>query len=169
MSLKIGLLAGIIVASMLSGCAVPTGGPVVTPLPSPGDVEGQIMSVTGAGFIICRVDHESEGGMDVYLVDVCGDVSRAKTTLAAKFPREDIEVHAYRPDDGGAHSPQSLVMQFWVDRTTGPGFTVTSSEILDNGMIDVGVDGDQTTAEAVLDKEFPGWIKVHHQDQVKEL
>ncbi len=38
-----------------------------------------------------------------------------------------IELHPYQPDGGGYHSPQELVMQFWIDRTTGLGFTITSS------------------------------------------
>lgn len=54
-------------------------------------------------------------------------------------------------------------MQFWVDRTAGAGFKVTGSQILDDGTIDVGIDGDLKAAMTVLDKEFPGLIKVHAQ------
>lgn len=54
-------------------------------------------------------------------------------------------------------------MQFWVDRTAGAGFKVTGSQILDDGTIDVGIDGDLKAAMTVLDKELPGLIKVHAQ------
>lgn len=164
-----GLKASMAVAMTLlviSGCAARLDASGVTmPTPSPGDIEGQIMSVTGAGFTICGV-----GGGDAYQVEVCGDSVKAQAALSDQLPGVcGCTFTAYSPDDGGSHTPKQLVMQFWVDRTTGSGFQVTSSQILGNGKIDVGVDGDLNAAEAVLNREFPGFIEVHHQDVVQPM
>jgi hypothetical protein len=60
-------------------------------------------------------------------------------------------------------------MQFWINRTTGAGFTITSSQIMDDGTIDVGIAGDLKAGTAALDKEFPGRTTVHEQAPVTEL
>lgn len=131
------------------------------------------MSVTGTGFTLCRIaDLESSDGSTSYIVDVCGSVAKARAVLDAQYPqlaKVITKLRAYQPDDGGRHTPQEMVMQFWVDRTTGSGFTVTSSQILDDGRIDVGVDGDLTAAKAVLDREFPGRTRVHTQSAAVPL
>ena len=154
-------------ALLLGGCASASGNsPIAWPTPSPGDTEGQIMSVTGAGFALCSIsDLESSDGSTLYIVNVCGSVAKARAVLEAQYPQlaKVTELHAYQPDDGGRHTSEELVMQFWIGRTTGPGFTVTSSQILGDGTIDVGVDGDLKAAKAVLDREFPGRTKVHAQ------
>jgi hypothetical protein len=129
------------------------------PTPAPGDIPGQIMSVTGAGFTICYVSRD-----DTYLVEVCGDLAKARAAVTAQLPGICGCTFVRNIRDGDPHEPAQLVMQFWVDRTTGPGFTVTSSQIMDNGTIDVGVSGDLRAAKAALNKEFPGFITVHHQE-----
>ncbi|OKJ05225.1 hypothetical protein AMK19_25840 [Kitasatospora sp. CB01950] len=67
----------------------------------------------------------------------------------------------YQPDDSGKHTPQQLVTRYWVNRTTGDGFTVTSTRITPDGTIAVGVDGDLDRARSVLDQRFPHWTTVH--------
>jgi hypothetical protein len=160
MDVKIRTAMLVVAALILGGCAsAPGGSEIAMPMPSPGDTEGQIMAVTGAGFTICGI---SDDGPDRYDVTVCGSVARVRAVLDGRFPGRTV-LHAYQPGDGGSHTPQDLVMQFWVDRATGPGFVVSSSRITDNGKIDVGVDGDLDAARAVLNREFPGRIEVHAQ------
>lgn len=147
----------VLAALLLAGCASAHGGaPLVMPAPSPGDTEGQIMSVTGEGFTICGISQRQPGLFDVI---VCGDVGKARAVLDARFPGRTVPV-AYHAGDGGPHAPAELVTQFWVGRTTGG---VTSTRITANGMIDVGVDGDLAKARAVLDQRFPGWTVVRGQ------
>src|SRR6185312_17392264 len=118
------------------------------PLPSPGDTEGQIMSVTGSGFTVCGVVPAAAGlvatGEDApsstYDVTVCGSVSKARTAIAARFPGT-CSLSAYRPDDGGPHTAQALVMQWWIMRLKGSDYQVTETEIRSNQTIDVGVTG----------------------------
>jgi hypothetical protein len=156
------LQAGILAAAvlLLGGCGSgPPGGTVAMPVPSPGDTEGQIMSVTGPGFTTCDVNDD---GPDHYDVTICGSVATAQTVLDARFPGK-CTVSAYQPDDGGPHTPQQQVMQWWINRITGPGFVITSTQIMANGKIDVGVDGDLKAAETALDRTFPGWTDVHSQ------
>jgi hypothetical protein len=155
---------------MLGGCgSTPDGSAVAMPKPSPGDVQGQIMSVTGAGFTICSVSDDIQPSKPPqYDVIVCGSVSKARAALETRFPGECL-LSAYQPGDGGSHTPQELVMQWWIDRITGPGFVVTSTEINDDGTIDVGVDGDLKVAKAVLDRQFPGRTEVHAQAVVPAM
>ncbi len=149
------------VALLLAGCGSRhAGSPQALPrLPTPaaGDTAGQIMSVTGQGFIVCGV---GQSAPIPYTVTVCGDLAKARAVLDARFPGQTAEV-AYAPDDGGPHTPQQLVVQYWIMRTTGAGFTITESQITDSGIIDVGVDGELDKARAVLDRRFPGWTRVH--------
>lgn len=155
---------------ILGGCASSLeGSAVAMPKPSPGDVQGQIMSVTGAGFTICDVSEDIQPNKPLqYEVIVCGSVSKARAALDSRFPGECV-LHAYQPGDGGSHTPQELVMQWWIDRTTGPGFVVTSTEITDDGTIDVGVDGDLKVAKAALDRQYPGRTEVHAQAVVPAM
>lgn len=156
----------LVVALLLGGCASAYGGsPIAMPSPSPGDTEGQIMSVTGNGFTLCSIADLTTYGVTRYDVAVCGSVTKARSALDIQLPQfaKITDLQAYKPGDGGSRSPQSLVMQFWIDRTTGAGFEVTGSQILDDGTIDVGISGDLKAALTVLDREFPGRIKVHAQ------
>jgi len=154
--LKTGLLA--VALLILGGCASATHrGAVAMPTPSAGDTEGQIMAVTGAGFMICGVDDDGEHHYDV---TVCGNVSEAQTALDARFAGK-CTLRAYQPDDGGPHTAQDLVMQWWINRITGHGFAITMTQIMDDGTIDVGVDGDLKAARAALERAFPGWTHVH--------
>jgi hypothetical protein len=75
-------------------------------------------------------------------------------------------VVAYRPDNGGAHAPQDLVLQYWVNHTTGTGFTIVSLRIVGAGRIDAGVSGDLQTARRTFDQRFPGKVVVHAAEQV---
>lgn len=177
MARRFGAAGLLVVAFILGGCASFGSGTIAMPTPSPGDTDEEIMSVTGAGFTICGVSSDADfdlpatGGSDRYDVVVCGDMAKAGAALQARYP--DLaavsDLRPYQPDDGGRHSPQALVMQFWIMRTTGPGFKVTESEILSDDMIDVGVDGNLKAAQAALDKEFPGHVKVHSQAPGVEL
>jgi hypothetical protein len=74
-----------------------------------------------------------------------------------------------RHDDGGAHAPKELVVQWWVDRAAGAGWRVISTEITSDGHISVGVDGDLAAATAALDREFPGWTTVHSQAEIQPV
>jgi hypothetical protein len=155
-----GVLAALLL--LVGGCApMPPAGAVTMPTPSAGDVPGRIMSVRGTGFTICGV---TDDGVRHYDVTVCGSLDRARSALAGQVPAS-FTVLAYKPGDGGGHTAKELVMEWWVDRTTGPGFTVTSTSITEDGTIEVGVDGDLGTAKAVLDREFPGFTRVHAESQ----
>lgn len=145
---------------LLAGCGSARGASsLVMPQPSPGDTEGQIMSVTGEGFTICGISKSTPGHFNV---TVCGDLAKARAVLDARFPGQAVPA-AYRPDDGGDHSPQSLVAQYWVNRTTGDGFKVSTTRITGDGKIEVGIDGDLDKARAVLDRELPGLTSLHEE------
>ena len=170
MKVRTAVLIG--VALTLGGCAsLSSGSAVVMPTPGRDDIEGQIMSTTGDGFTICDVGDASSDGNDYYDVIVCGSVDRARAAITAQHPQlaEITKLRGYQPDDGGPHTPQELVMQFWINRTTGAGFTITSSQIMDDGTIDVGIAGDLKAGTAALDKEFPGRTTVHEQAPGTEL
>ncbi|MFD7985339.1 hypothetical protein ACFXKJ_09465 [Kitasatospora indigofera] len=153
-----------LVAVLLAGCgAVGEGSPLALPTPSPGDTEGQIMSVAGEGFTVCGVGQRKPG---LFEVTVCGDVEKARVVLDARFPGRTVPV-AYRADDGGAHTPRELLVRYWVNRTTGEGFTVSSTRFAAGGRIEVGIAGDLGKARAVLDRRFPGWTTVH-EEQVSQ-
>jgi hypothetical protein len=148
---------------MLGGCAAGPRANIAMPVPASGDVEGQIMSVTGTDFTICGVSGMSEVGQTArYVVTVCGNLDPARLALDAQFPGQCIVV-GYQPGDGGGHTPKQLVVQWWINRAAGPGWKVTSTEITDNGLISVGIDGDLTAATAALERDFPGWTRVHSQ------
>ncbi|MFE0459672.1 hypothetical protein ACFW1A_10465 [Kitasatospora sp. NPDC058965] len=115
------------------------------------------MSTVGDGFTVCGV---TDTGPNRFRVTVCGDLARARTALDARFPGETTAV-PYQPGDGGSHTAQQLVAQFWIDRAGGDGFKVTSSRITGSGTIDVGVDGDLAKARSALEHQFPGWTTVH--------
>ncbi|GAA1244673.1 hypothetical protein GCM10009665_39430 [Kitasatospora nipponensis] len=117
------------------------------------------MSVTGEGFTLCGIDQRKPG---LFNVTVCGDVAKARTVLEDRFPGQTVLV-AYRAGDGGAHIPQELVVRYWVNRTTGDGFTISSTRITGSGKIEVGVDGDLDKARKVLDQQFPDWTGVHEE------
>ena len=157
------VLAALTVLAALSLCSCASrldASAIAMPTPAPGDIPGEIMSVTGAGFTICYVSRD-----DTYLVEVCGDLANARAAVTAQLPGVCGCTFIVRNTrDGDPHTPAQLVMQFWVDRTTGPGFTVTSSQIMDDGTIDVGISGDLRAADRALNKEFPGFITVHHQE-----
>lgn len=119
------------------------------------------MGTKGAGFTVCGVD----GGAPPYSVTVCGDAKAAKAVLEAAFPGQ-VTVVPYQPDDGGAHAPEDLVLQYWVSHTTGTGFTIVSTRIVGPGRIDVGVSGDVDAARATFDQRFPGKVSVHAARQV---
>ena len=147
--------------AMLGGCAATSHrGAIAMPAPLPGDIEGQIMSVTGPGFTICAVNADTPDHSDQYDVTICGSVSKAQAALPSRFAGK-CTLRAYQAGDGGSHTPQQLVVQWWAYRTTGPAFLVASTRITDDGMIDVGIDGDLKAAKDVLDRQFPGWTKVH--------
>lgn len=165
------LMSAALVAAllMLSGC---TSGPrtdIAMPVPASGDIEGQIMSITGAGFTICGVGEASEVGQSTrYAVTVCGDADAARSALEAHFPGQ-CSVVGYQPGDGGGHTPKQLVVQWWVNRAAGPGWKVTSTEISENGIMNVGVEGDLNAATAALDRDFAGWTRVHRQTGSQNL
>jgi hypothetical protein len=115
------------------------------------------MSVTGDGFTICGIGQRKPG---LFNVTVCGDLAKARTVLESRFPGQTVPV-AYHAGEGGAHTPQELVVQYWVTRTTGGGFTISSTRITGGGKIEVGVDGDLDKARSVLERQFPGWTGVH--------
>ncbi|MFD7985394.1 hypothetical protein ACFV4M_18760 [Kitasatospora indigofera] len=117
------------------------------------------MSVAGEGFTVCGVGQRKPG---LFNVTVCGDLDKARAVLDARFPGRTVPV-AYRADDGSTHTPQELVLQYWVNRTTGEGFTVSSTRITAEGRIDVGIAGDLGKARAILDRQFPGWTTVHEE------
>jgi hypothetical protein len=123
------------------------------------------MSTTGDGFTICGV---TDTGPSRYRVEVCGDLAKARSALEARFPGDTTAV-PYQPGDGGGHSAQQLVAQFWIDRVGGDGFKVTSTRITGSGTIDVGVDGDLAKARAALDHQFPGWTTVHAEQGANAL
>jgi hypothetical protein len=125
--------------------------------PSPTDTEERIMSTTGDGFTICGV---ADTGPSTYRVVVCGDLAKARSVLDARFPGNTTAV-AYQAGDGGGHTAQQLVAQFWIDRASGDGFKVTSTRITGSGTIEVGIDGDLGKARSALDRQFPGWTSVH--------
>ncbi|WP_330331007.1 hypothetical protein OHS33_15595 [Streptomyces sp. NBC_00536] len=153
-------------AVLVSGCGTGHGGsPLVMPTPSPGDTEGQIMSVTGEGFTICGIGPRKPG---LYDVTVCGDVTKAHAVLDSRFPGKTVPV-AYSPDDGGVHTPQELVLQYWVNHTKGDGFMVSSTRITGDGKIEVGIDGDLNKARTILDRQFPGRTGVHAEQAAHEL
>jgi hypothetical protein len=155
---KISILAAALL--ILGGCAsISRSDAIGMPTPSSGDTEGQIMSVTGAGFTICDVNHD---GPQHYDVTVCGSVRNARAALEPRFSGR-YTLQAYQPDDGGPHTAKEMVMQWWINRITGSGFVITSTQIMDDGTIDVGVDGDLKAAKAALDREFPGWTRAHTQ------
>lgn len=166
---KAGLL--VLAVLVLAGCATVASGPIAMPTPARGDTEGQIMSVTGAGFTICGASSDADFDLpspstsNRYDIVVCGSVDKARHALQAAYPDlvASFDLRSYRPDDDGPHSPQDMVMQFWIMHTTGPEFTVVSSQIVGDGMVDVGISGDLKAAQAVLDKEFPAHTKVHSQ------
>ena len=148
---------------MLGGCASGPRADIAMPVPAAGDVEGQIMSVVGTDFTICGVSGMSEAGQSArYVVTVCGNPDPARSTLEARFPGQ-CTVVGYQPGDGGGHTPKQLVVQWWINHAAGPGWKVTSTEITDDGLISVGVDGDLIAATAALDRDFPGWTRVHSQ------
>ena len=150
----------VLAAVLLAGCGSARGASsLVMPTPSPGDTEGQIMSVTGEGFTICGVGERTVGLFDV---TVCGDLAKARAVLDVRFPGRTVPV-AYRAGDGGGHTPQELVVQYWANRTTGAGFMVSSTRITGDGTIEVGIDGDLAKARTVLDRQFPGWTGVHEE------
>lgn len=156
----------VLAAVLLSGCGTGHGGsPLALPTPSPGDTEGKIMSVTGEGFTICGVSPSKPGQYDV---TVCGDLARARAVLDARFPGQTVPV-AYSPDDGGEHTPQELVLQYWVNHTKGDGFIVSSTRITEDGKIAVGIDGDLNKARAILDRQFPGRTGVHEEQAAHDL
>ncbi|MGK4580274.1 hypothetical protein [Kitasatospora sp. HPMI-4] len=147
-----------ILALGLAACGTAHRDSPISP-PPPTDTEGKIMTVTGDGFTLCGITGTSTPGGH-YRVEVCGDVTKAREALERRFPGL-TDVQPYRPGDGGAHAPRQLVTQYWVNRTTGKDFTITSTRITSDGVIAVGVDGDLDKARAVLDKYFPGWTTVH--------
>jgi hypothetical protein len=158
--LKTGFL--VVALLILGGCASAAHrGAVAMPKPSPGDTAGRIMTVTGAGFTICGVADDGEHHFDV---TVCGSVSDAQAALDTRFPGM-CTLESYQPDDGGPHTAQELVMQWWINRIKGHGFVITTTQIMDDGTIDVGVDGDLKAAKAALDGAFPGWTRVHAQPE----
>ncbi len=157
--LKVCLFA--VALAILAGCAsMSHHGAIAMPAPLPDDIEGQIMSVTGPGFTICAVNADTPDHSDQYDVTVCGNVSKAQAALPSRFAKK-CTLRAYQAGDGGTHTPQQLVIQWWANRTTGPAFVVVSTRITDDGTIDVGIDGDLKAAKDVLDRQFPGWTKVH--------
>ncbi|MFD9123419.1 hypothetical protein [Kitasatospora sp. NPDC059571] len=151
----------VLLAAALAGCGAVHGDlpPLAPPSPAPGDTEGQIMSVTGEGFTVCGVGQRRPGLFDV---TVCGDVAKARAVLDSRFPGQTVPL-AYTAGDGGTHTPHELVAQYWVSRTTGDGFTVSSTRITGSGRIDVGIDGSLDKARAVLEHRFPGWTTVHEE------
>ncbi|MGW4378782.1 hypothetical protein [Kitasatospora sp. NPDC004531] len=143
-------------AASLAACGAVHGGSPISPPPVT-DTEGRIMSVTGDGFALCGISRTAD---DRYRVEVCGDQEKARAAIEQRFPGV-AEVHPYRPGEGGAHTPQQLAAQYWVNRTADEGFTVTSTRITADGTIAVGVDGDLDRARAVLEQRFPHWTAVH--------
>ena len=181
MTVKTKIIVVVIALLAVAGCAsADRPGKFAMPTPSTRDTEGQIMSVTGAGFTICGVVPAADEIVNVgepvrpgtYAVTVCGSMAKARAALTNRFLGK-CTLLAYKPDDGGPHTPQSLVMQWWIMRMRGPNYQVTETEILPNSTIDVGVAGDLKAAKAALNHQFPGWTKVHSQpaitDQVGHL
>jgi hypothetical protein len=171
MTVKTKIVVVVVALLAVAGCASATRpGKFAMPTPSAGDTEGQIMSVTGAAFTICGVDPAADEIVDAghtvrpgtYAVTVCGNMTEARAALTNRFPGK-CTLLAYEPDDGGPHTPQSLVMQWWIMRMKGPNYQVTETEILPNSTIDVGVAGDLKAAQTALNQQFPGWTKVHSQ------
>lgn len=150
--------SAVLLAMVLAACGTDHGVSPISP-PPPTDTEGQIMSVTGEGFTPCGITSTYTPARH-YRVQICGNLAKAQAALESRFPGL-TDVQPYQPGDGGAHTPQQLVTQYWVNRTTGAGFTVTSTRITSNGTIAVGIDGDLGKARSVLDKQFPGWTTVH--------
>ncbi|MFF0298212.1 hypothetical protein ACFYST_32105 [Kitasatospora sp. NPDC004614] len=148
-----------LLAMGLAACGTTHGGSPISPPPA-ADAEGQIMSVTGDGFTLCGISNTATPAGRHYRVDVCGDTAKAYAALEQRFPGL-TDVHTYQPDEGGKHTPQQLVTRYWVNRTTGDGFTITSTRITSDGTIAVGVDGDLDKARSVLNKQFPNWTTVH--------
>ena len=163
------LLACVVLLPVTSACGhapEPAPGHAATSAPSSGvpassTTGDRIMGTTGAGFTVCGVD----GDAPPYSVTVCGDVTAAKAALEAAFPGQ-VTVVPYQPGDGGAHAPQDLVLQYWVNHTTGPGFTIVSTRIVRDGQIDVGVSGDLAAARKTFDQRFPGKVSVHPAEQL---
>jgi hypothetical protein len=118
MKLKVGMLA--LALLVLGGCAAKLDSSgIVMPTPSPGDIKGQIMSVTGDGFTICGVS-DGNGPPLPISVEVCGSVEKAQAALNAHLPGVcGCSFEPYSPDDGGAHTPQcrrsrnSALPQIW--------------------------------------------------------
>ncbi|GAA0274734.1 hypothetical protein GCM10010302_10410 [Streptomyces polychromogenes] len=153
-------------AILLTGCGTGHADPrTAVTKPSPGDTQEQIMSVTGEGFTICGVGPVRPG---LYDVTVCGDVAKARAVLDSRFPGQTVPV-AYSPDEGGAHTPRELVLQYRVQHTRGDGFTVVSTRITENGKVEAGIDGDLDKARAVLDRQFPGRTGVHRERASDDL
>jgi hypothetical protein len=149
-------------ALVMTGCGAAQGSLAQgQSMPSPSDTASRIMSTTGPGFTICGVD----GAVAPYSVTVCGDVGAARAVLDAQFPGKTSLV-PYRPDDSGPHTPDELVLQYWVNHTSGSGFTIVTTRITGDGSVSVGVDGDMEQARAILDQRFPGMTTVHPQPSV---
>jgi hypothetical protein len=172
---KLAILGVVLLA--VAGCASASRpGTVVMPSPSPGDTEGQIMSVTGADFTICGVVPATQGlvttgekvAPGTYDVTICGNISKAQVALNTRF-RGKCKLSPYQPDDGGPHTAQSLVMQWWIMHLKNPDFQVTETEIKSNGTIDVGVAGSLNAAKKTLNQEFPGWTEVHAESPAVDL
>src|SRR5215218_4264606 len=147
--MTIKLMAGALTIALLvlAGCGSKSDrSDISPPVPAAGDVEGQIMSVTGADFTICGASQTSQVDQPIrYDVTVCGDVTKARSALEDRFPGKCV-VHANQAGDGGRHTPEELVVQWWVSRAAGTGWKVTFTEITEDGHIDVGVDGDLNAA-----------------------
>jgi hypothetical protein len=144
---------------LLAGCGAAGGRAIRAPQPAPGDTAGQIMSVTGTGFTICGVSDDGPAHFDVV---VCGDLTKARAALQDSGLAQDCTLHAYQPGDGGRHDARALVVQWWVSRATGPGWSVTSTRIVGDS-VDVEVKGDLSAAGAVLNSEFPNWLHLKAQ------